>query len=173
MMIPMVILGVLSVIGGFYGTPWQRLDWRVPRARRSTALLDYQPATRASGSLDAVGLVLALFGIGVAWAALRSSADPASQTKASALVVAFVSSGLGIDALYDARHRAPTAGAGTRPARGRRGRRARRRHARRRRRSSALAARAARRLQTGYARNYALAIFVGAALILLYFMIFP
>ena len=30
-----------------------------------------------------------------------------------------------------------------------------------------------RRLQTGYARNYALAIFVGAALILVYFVVHP
>jgi hypothetical protein len=30
-----------------------------------------------------------------------------------------------------------------------------------------------RRLQTGYARNYALAIFIGAALILVYYVIHP
>jgi NADH-quinone oxidoreductase subunit L len=30
-----------------------------------------------------------------------------------------------------------------------------------------------RRLQTGYARNYALAIFIGAALILVYFVVHP
>ena len=39
--------------------------------------------------------------------------------------------------------------------------------------SSPLAVAALRTLQTGYARNYAVWIFLGAALIVLYFMIFP
>ena len=37
----------------------------------------------------------------------------------------------------------------------------------------AAGSRALRTLQTGYARNYAVWIFLGAALIVLYFMIFP
>ena len=39
--------------------------------------------------------------------------------------------------------------------------------------SSPLAVARCARLQTGYARNYAVWIFLGAALIVLYFMIFP
>jgi NADH-quinone oxidoreductase subunit L len=117
-----------------------------------------------------VGLGVALLGIGYAW--LRYGRRPMSVSEKEAPVAAFVRSGLGIDTLYSAVIVRPllALGGGLRTVvedgvldggtRGVGG-------------LFAAGSRALRTLQTGYARNYAVWIFLGAALIILYFMVFP
>ena len=169
MLVPMVILAVLSLIGGFYGAPWN--DWigefLSPTVHSVPGLPTSDPRFWIS---DAVGLGVALLGIGYAW--LRYGRRQMSVSEKEAPTVAFVRSGLGIDALYSAVIVRPMLAlgrglravvedraldGGTRGVGG----------------LFAAGSRALRTLQTGYARNYAVWIFLGAALIVLYFMIFP
>jgi NADH-quinone oxidoreductase subunit L len=169
MLIPMVILAVLSLIGGFYGTPWN--DWIGEFLSPTVHSLPDIPAGDPRALIsDLVGLGVALLGIGYAW--LRYGRGRTSVSENEAPVAAFVRSGLGIDALYSAVIVRPllalgrglrtvvednlldggTRGVGDLFAAGSRG---------------------LRTFQTGFVRNYAVWIFLGAALIVLYFMVFP
>ncbi|HEY7019809.1 MAG TPA: NADH-quinone oxidoreductase subunit L [Ktedonobacterales bacterium] len=169
MLIPMVILAVLSLLGGFYGTPWN--DWigefLSPTVHSVPGLPTSDPRFWIA---DAVGLGVAILGIGFAWLRYGRGQVRISETEAPA--VAFVRSGLGIDALYSAVIVRPLLAlgrglravvedsvldGGTRGVGG----------------LFASGSRTLRTLQTGYARNYAVWIFLGAALIVLYFMVFP
>ena len=169
MFIPMAILAVLSLLGGFYGTPWN--DWigefLSPTVHSVPGLPTSDPRFWIA---DAVGLGVALLGIGFAW--LRYGRGQISVSEKEAPAVAFVRSGLGIDALYSAIIVRPLLAlgrglrtvvedgaldGGTRGVGG----------------LFAAGSRGLRTLQTGFARNYAVWIFLGAALIVLYFMIFP
>ncbi|HEX3270975.1 MAG TPA: NADH-quinone oxidoreductase subunit L [Ktedonobacterales bacterium] len=169
MFIPMVILAVLSLLGGFYGTPWN--DWigefLSPTVHSVPGLPTSDPRFWIA---DAVGLGVAILGIGFAW--LRYGRGQIGVSEKEAPVVAFVGSGLGIDALYSAVIVRPLLAlgrglrvvvedraldGGTRGVGG----------------LFAAGSRGVRTLQTGYARNYAVWIFLGAALIVLYFMVFP
>jgi NADH-quinone oxidoreductase subunit L len=169
MFIPMVILAVLSLLGGFYGTPWN--DWigefLSPTVHSVPGLPTSDPRFWIA---DAVGLGVAILGIGFAW--LRYGRGQIGVSEKEAPAVAFVGSGLGIDALYSAVIVRPLLAlgrglrvvvedraldGGTRGVGG----------------LFAAGSRGVRTLQTGYARNYAVWIFLGAALIVLYFMVFP
>ena len=169
MFIPMAILAVLSLLGGFYGTPWN--DWigefLSPTVHSVPGLPTSDPRFWIA---DIVGLGMALLGIGFAW--LRYGRGQISVSEKEAPAVAFVRSGLGIDALYSAIIVRPLLAlgrglrtvvedgaldGGTRGVGG----------------LFAAGSRGLRTLQTGFARNYAVWIFLGAALIVLYFMIFP
>jgi NADH-quinone oxidoreductase subunit L len=169
MFIPMVILAVLSLLGGFYGTPWN--DWigefLSPTVHSVPGLPTSDPRFWIA---DAVGLGVALLGIGYAW--LRYGRGQISVSEKEAPAVAFVKSGLGVDALYSAVIVRPLLAlgrglravvedraldGGTRGVGG----------------LFAAGSRALRTFQTGFVRNYAVWIFLGAALIVLYFMVFP
>ena len=169
MFIPMVILAVLSLLGGFYGTPWN--DWigefLSPTVHSTPGLPTSDPRFWIA---DAVGLGVAILGIGFAW--LRYGRGQIGVSEKERPAVAFVRSGLGIDVLYSAVIVRPLLAlgrglrtvvedraldGGTRGVGG----------------LFAAGSRGLRTLQTGFARNYAVWIFLGAALIVLYFMIFP
>jgi NADH-quinone oxidoreductase subunit L len=169
LLVPMVILAVLSVIGGFYGTPWN--DWIGEFLSPTVHSVPDIPAGDPRALIsDLVGLGVALLGIGYAW--LRYGRGQTSVSVRESPAAVFVRSGLGIDALYGAVIVRPLLAlarglrtvvedgvldGGTRGVGG----------------LFAAGSRALRTLQTGYARNYAVWIFLGAALIVLYFMIFP
>jgi NADH-quinone oxidoreductase subunit L len=169
LLVPMVILAVLSFIGGIYGLPGS--DWiggfLSPTVHSLPGLPTNDPRFWIS---DLVGLGVALLGIGYAW--LRYGRGRASVAEKESPVAGFVRSGLGIDALYGVAIVRPLLAlgrglrtlvedsildGGTRTVGG----------------LFASGSRALRGLQTGYARNYAVWIFLGAALIILYFMVFP
>ena len=167
MTIPMGILGVLSIVGGFVDTPL------------NTWLTDFlAPVTGSapgpSGLPLWVGLILSLaaglLGIAVAWA--RYGVRTPSLAQSRNPLVIFLEHRYYIDELYDAVIVRPLLAlgrwlrrdvegialdGGTRQLSGLVG----------------LTSRGLRALQTGYARNYALAIFLGAALIVLYYVIHP
>jgi NADH-quinone oxidoreductase subunit L len=169
MFIPMLILAVLSLLGGFYGTPWN--DWIGEFLSPTVHSVPGLPTSDLRFWIaDAVGLGVAILGIGFAW--LRYGRGQISVSEKEAPAVAFVRSGLGIDVLYSAVIVRPLLAlgrglravvedraldGGTRGVGG----------------LFAAGSRALRTLQTGYARNYAVWIFLGAALIVLYFMVFP
>jgi NADH-quinone oxidoreductase subunit L len=169
MFIPMVILAVLSFIGGIYGLPGS--DWIGEFLSPTVHSVPGLPTSDLRFWIaDAVGLGVALLGIGFAW--LRYGRGQASVADSESQVAVFVRSGLGIDALYSAVIVRPLLAlgrglravvedrvldGGTRGVGG----------------LFAAGSRALRTVQTGYARNYAVWIFLGAALIVLYFMIFP
>jgi NADH-quinone oxidoreductase subunit L len=169
MFIPMAILAVLSLLGGFYGTPWN--DWIGEFLSTTVHSVPGLPTSDPRFWIaDAVGLGVAILGIGFAW--LRYGRGQISVSEKEAPAVAFVRSGLGIDALYSAVIVRPLLAlgrglrtvvedraldGGTRGVGG----------------LFAASSRASRTLQTGYARNYAVWIFLGAALIVLYIMVFP
>ena len=167
MTIPMGILAVLSVIGGFVDTPL------------NTWLSDFLApvmgsAPEPSGLLLWVGIILSLaaglLGIALAWA--RYGARTPSLAPSRNPLVIFLEHRYYIDELYDVTIVRPIQAlgrwlrrdvegvaldGGTRQVSGLVG----------------LTSRGLRALQTGYARNYALAIFLGAALIVLYYVIHP
>src|SRR5262249_20754660 len=97
MFVPMVILTFLSVIGGIYGLPSS--DWigefLTPTVHSAPGLPSSDPRFWIA---DIVGLGVALLGIGYAW--LRYGRGLISVSEREAPAVAFVRSGLGIDALY-------------------------------------------------------------------------
>jgi NADH-quinone oxidoreductase subunit L len=169
MLVPMVILAVLSFVGGIYGLPWN--DWIGEFLSPTVHSVPDIPAGDPRALIsDLVGLAVALLGIGYAW--LRYGRGRTGVSEREGPTTAFVRSGLGIDALYGAVIVRPllAVGRGLRRlvedealdggARGVAG-------------LFAAGSRALRGFQTGYARNYAVWIFLGAALIILYFMVFP
>jgi NADH-quinone oxidoreductase subunit L len=170
MLAPMAILALLSVVGGFYGLPFANGigSFLAPVLGTSPAL---------SGGVFWLNLVFGLsaafFGIGIAW--VRYSGQEGGQRiTASApnvivralahgyyldnvfnflivtptVLLADALRGIGEDSLFDGGSR----GIG---------------------RAVTSTSRGLRRLQTGYVRNYALAILVGAALILFFYFVHP
>jgi NADH-quinone oxidoreductase subunit L len=169
MSVPMAILAVFSVIGGFYGTPWNDLIGQF-----------LQPVTGGVGAMspgsalfwvgEAAGLACALLGIGLAWM-VYGARQPAFAPTRNPLVV-LLEHRYYIDELYDLVFVRPLVWLGGVTRRtvegvlldgGSRG-------------VATLVGWTSvglRALQTGYARMYALAIFLGAALIVLYYVIHP
>jgi NADH-quinone oxidoreductase subunit L len=170
MMVPMIILGILSVIGGFYGTPWNDAIGTFLEPSTHTVNVGVPPGSGLFWSGTAIGLVTGLIGIAIAWA-LYARRQPRFAPSRNPLVV-LLQHKYYIDELYDAVIVVPIMSIGVLWRIGLeeglfgRG-------------SSGLGqlvggmSKGLRRLQTGYARNYALAIFVGAALILVYFVVHP
>ena len=170
MAIPMGILAVLSVIGGFDGTPFRDIFDEF----LSPAVGGVSPLSPAAGAIFwisiAAGLLVALIGIGVAW--LGYGARQAYFEPSKNPVVVFLSNRWYIDSLYDHVIVNPIVWLGTVLRRGIEG--------------IALdggsrgvgavvgwTSAGLRSLQTGYVRNYALAIFIGASLIVLYYVVHP
>ncbi|HEX5440260.1 MAG TPA: NADH-quinone oxidoreductase subunit L, partial [Ktedonobacterales bacterium] len=170
MMIPMMILGALSVIGGFYGTPWG--DWigSFLEPVTHTTNLGVPAGNGLFLSGFALGLVTGPIGVAIAWAlyARREASFAESRNP----IVVFLRHRYYIDDLYDAVIVQPIVAIGSLWRIGLEG---------------GLfdggshglgllvasVSKGLRRLQTGYARNYALAIFIGAVLILVYYVIHP
>jgi NADH-quinone oxidoreductase subunit L len=169
MLVPMVILALLSAIGGVYGLPGSDLIGKFlsPSVHSVPGAPTGDPRFWIS---DLVGLGVALLGIAYAW--VRYGRGRAGVAVKESPVAAFIRSGLGVDALYGVAIVRPLLAlgrglralvedsvldGGTRSVGG----------------VFASGSRALRDLQTGYARNYAVWIFLGAALIILYFMVFP
>jgi NADH-quinone oxidoreductase subunit L len=171
MLVPMAALAVLATFGGFYGLPFANAI--------GTFLA---PVLGTSPSLGGgifwlnllMGLAAAFFGIGIAWVrysgqkgaqrvAVTARRSPVVRAAASGfyldnlfnlllvmptMLFADALRGLAEDALFDGGSR----GIG---------------------RAVSATSRGLRRLQTGYVRNYALAILVGAALILFFYFLHP
>ena len=169
MLAPMVILAALSVVGGFYGTPLA--NWfQTFLAPATPGAKDLSP-TLFWISL-AAGLIFALAGIALAYLRYgRVTTVPAADESASGLIT-FLRRRYYVDDLYDAALVKPivalgrglqsgledeTLDGGTRGVGGF---------------FSGLSD-SLRSLQTGYTRNYALLIFLGAALFLLYAVMRP
>jgi NADH-quinone oxidoreductase subunit L len=169
MMVPMLILGLLSIIGGVYGLPGTDkigdfLGSVVPSVEAPT------PSSGVFWISLVLGLAAALVGIGVAW--VGYGARLASFTPSRNPLVVLLEHRYYVDDLYDAVFVRPVIAAGAFLQRGLE--------------DDALdggtrglgwlvaqTGRGLRGLQTGYARNYALAIFLGAALIVLFYVIHP
>ncbi|HEU4785215.1 MAG TPA: NADH-quinone oxidoreductase subunit L [Ktedonobacterales bacterium] len=170
MMVPMIVLGVLSVIGGFDGTPWNDTIGAFLEPSTHTVNMGIPPGSGLFWSGTAIGLVTGPIGIAIAWA-LYARRQPRFAPSRNPLVI-LLQHKYYIDELYDAVIVVPVISIGVLWRIGLeeglfgRG-------------SSGLGqlvggmSKGLRRLQTGYARNYALAIFVGAALILVYFVVHP
>jgi NADH-quinone oxidoreductase subunit L len=168
MLVPMTILAVLATIGGFYGLPFANGigTFLAPVLGNSPAV------TGASYWLSLTsGLLAALGGIGVAWLQYGRGRYAVPAAAPGAFVQVF-RSGYFLDALFAALLVTPVVAVATAF-----------KHfsedtlfeggSRVVARSVAVASTGLRRLQTGYVRNYALVIFVGAALILLFYVIHP
>ena len=166
MAIPMVILAALSVVGGFYGTPWHNAigDFLSPVTGRSP---EVSPSNGLFWIGIAAGLVAGLLGIAIAWA--RYGRSQPSFTGKGSPVIRLLENRYYIDAFYDRAIVRPIVGLGLLLRRGVEG--------------VALdggsravgsvvgwSSRVLRGVQTGYARTYALGIFLGAAAIVLYFV---
>jgi NADH-quinone oxidoreductase subunit L len=170
MMAPMVILAALSVLGGFYGTPWGDVIGTFLEPATHTANVGVSTGGGLFWLAFALGLVTGPIGIAIAWARYARR-EPRFGVSRNPLVV-LLQHKYYIDELYDAVLVLPTLSlgilgrlgledgffAGVSRSTGLL--------------TSGLS-QGLRRLQTGYARNYALAIFVGAALILVYYVIHP
>ncbi|MFI5273109.1 MAG: hypothetical protein ACHQ4H_08775, partial [Ktedonobacterales bacterium] len=165
--VPMGVLAVLSLIGGFDGTPLN--NWLGDFLAPATG-----SAPEPTGGLLWLGIVLslalALLGIAIAWA--RYSARRPSLAPSRNPLVIVLEHRYYVDELYDAVLVRPLLALGRLLRRdvegvaldgGSRGLAG----------VIGLTSRGLRALQTGYARNYALAIFLGAALIMLYYVIRP
>jgi NADH-quinone oxidoreductase subunit L len=168
MLVPMTILAVLATVGGFYGLPFANgiETFLAPVLGTSPAV------TGASYWVSlALGLLASLGGIGIAWLQYGRSryAVPAAVPGG---FIRVVQSGYYLDALFGALLVTPVVAiatvfkhfsedtlfeGGSRLVA----------------RSVFVTSTGLRRLQTGYVRNYALVIFVGAALILLFYVIHP
>jgi NADH-quinone oxidoreductase subunit L len=168
MLVPMTILAILATVGGLYGLPFVN-----GIGTFLAPVLGTSPAVSGGSywlSL-ALGLAAALGGIGVAWLQYGRSgyAVPAA---APGGFVRLLRSGYYLDALFGALLVTPVVAIATAC-----------KHfsedtlfeggSHMVARSVVVASSGLRRLQTGYVRNYALVIFVGAALILLFYMIHP
>jgi len=167
MLVPMAILAVLATVGGFDGLPFADSIEKFLEPVLGTS----PKVTGGSFWLSlALGLAAALIGIGVAWA--RYGAYPRVRFARARGLAAVALRGYYLDAVYGALLVTPILALGA--------------SLRRVGESAAFdggsqwlargvvaSSRALRSLQTGYARNYALAIFVGAALILLFYLIHP
>ncbi len=170
MLVPMGILAVLAVIGGFINTPFDGA---------LTAFL--APAVPGGFGLPsgsaifwialALGLISGPIGIGIAWARYGRGRQPSFAPSRNPLLVLWDHKYY-VDELYDRVIVRPVLGLGTLLRRGvedlaldggSRGVGA----------VVGLASRGFRALQTGYARNYALAIFLGAVLMVLYYVTRP
>jgi NADH-quinone oxidoreductase subunit L len=168
MTIPMVILAVLSFAGGFYGTPWKDLIGGL------LAPVTGVPVGLPVGSATmwismALSLACALLGIAIAWTGYGARQPRFAPSRNP--LVAFLANRWYVDAIYDRAIVRPiiwisglASGAieggaldgGSRGLAWAFGR----------------TSRGLRTLQTGYVRNYALGILLGAAALLLYFVIF-
>jgi NADH-quinone oxidoreductase subunit L len=167
MSVPMLVLLVLSVIGGAYGLPWLNAlgGFLQPVTGAAVELATSNPLLYVN---MAAGLLAALAGIGLAWRAYGARAASFVPSR-NPLVVA-AEHRYYIDDLYDAVFVRPVVWLSVQLRRGIEG--------------VALdgGTRGAgsfvgwtsgvlRSLQTGYARNYALLLFLGAAAILVYYVI--
>ncbi len=168
MSMPMAVLAVLSVFGGFVGTPWNDAigAYLEPVVRSTT------PGLLASSGAFwlslAAGLAAGLLGIGIAWTRYGRGQNVPSGARNPFVVL--LAHGYYVDDLYDRVTVRPivwlgrtlrggledaTLDGGTRGVG----------------RVIAGLSTGVRALQTGYARSYALAIFLGAAAIVLYYVI--
>jgi NADH-quinone oxidoreductase subunit L len=167
MAVPMVLLAVLSLIGGYYGIPG--VDWigdlLAPVTAAPIGLTGWSSTFWISMG---IGLAAALLGLGIAWAnygARQHAFEPSRNPLHQLLEHKYY-----VDELYDRIIVRPIVWFGRLTTRGVEG--------------VALdgGSRALgwvtsrlsaglRRLQTGYVRNYALGILLGAALILLYYVV--
>jgi NADH-quinone oxidoreductase subunit L len=168
MLAPMAILAVLSFAGGFYGLPWKDLlgDLLSPVVGAPVGLT---PGTSTYWLSLALGLACSLLGIAVAWS-LYGARQPRFAPSRNP-VHQFLSQRWYVDTIYDRLIVRPTLGLGRLASHaieglaldgGGRGV------------SWALARTSAglRALQTGYVRTYALGILLGAAALVLYFVVF-
>jgi NADH-quinone oxidoreductase subunit L len=171
MLAPMAILALLAIVGGFYGVPF---------ANGIGTFLT--PVLGASPSLSGgifwlnllLGLAMALLGIGVAWRryAGRQAGRRVVVTVPQTAVVTAAARGFYLDNLFNLLLVIPTVllaqalrvlaedalfDGGSRGIG----------------RAVSATSRGLRRLQTGYVRTYALAILVGAALILFFYLLHP
>ncbi|MGH2518090.1 MAG: hypothetical protein ACRDHP_20800, partial [Ktedonobacterales bacterium] len=169
MAIPMGILAFLSLVGGFYGTPWNDAigAFLQPVTGGVTAA---QPTSVLFWIGIVAGLAVAILGIFVAYLFFLRR-EPSFAHRHNPLIV-FLDRRWYLDALYDRAIVRPivwTAGMLRRGVEGvtldggTRGVAA----------VAGWVSMGLRALQTGYARNYALGIFLGAALIVLYYVIHP
>src|SRR5690348_3642081 len=161
---PMLILAVLSLVGGFYGAPFSNWlgDFLAPIVGTSPEVSGGTLALNIT-----LGLAAAILGIALAW--LRYGARQASFAPTRNPIVVFFENRYFLDAIYDHAIVRPllwlgrllrrdlegvALDGGTRGVGGVVG----------------WSSGVLRALQTGYARNYALAIFLGAALIVVYYV---
>jgi NADH-quinone oxidoreductase subunit L len=167
MLVPMTILAALATIGGFDGLPFAD---GIEKFLAPVLGTSPQVAGASYWLSLTFGLVAALIGIGIAWA--RYGAHPRVRFAPARGLAAAALRGYYLDEVYGALLVTPVLALGTLLrrvgenaafdgggqwlARG-----------------VVFSSRALRPLQTGYVRNYALAIFVGAALILLFYLIHP
>jgi len=170
MLWPMLILGVLSIVGGFVNAPAPLLaDFLRPVF---SGVPDLALGTVQLWLSVAAGLLASLTGIGVAYVryGARAARFAPSQNPLVRAVVRVLEHGYYVDELYSAVFVQPvlllgqafrvgieeeTLDGGARDVGG----------------LVASISRGLRALQTGYARTYALAIFVGAVAILLYYVV--
>jgi NADH-quinone oxidoreductase subunit L len=168
MLLPMYVLGVLAVIGGLVGIPGN--NWLGDFLGLVTGP-NVEPSSAGMTQLSmALSLAAAGVGIALAWM-LYGARQPTFAPSRNPLVI-FLQHRWYVDALYDRAVVRPLLWIGRGLRRGIEGvaldggSRA-----------SGTVIRATsnglRALQTGYVRNYALAIFVGAALILIFYVIHP
>jgi NADH-quinone oxidoreductase subunit L len=166
MAIPMVILAVLSLVGGFYGTPWNNAIGAFLQPVTGSAPL-LSPSSGLFWISIAAGLVAALLGIAIAWARYGRRQPAFGYT--SSPLVSLLENRYYVDAIYDRAIVRPVEGLGAVTRRsvegvaldgGSRGVGA----------AVNWSSRFLRGAQTGYVRTYALGIFLGAAAIILYFV---
>jgi NADH-quinone oxidoreductase subunit L len=172
MLVPMAVLAFLATFGGFYGLPFA-----------TNAIGTFlAPILGTSSSLTGgifwlnllMGLTAAFFGIGIAWVRYsgQKGAQRAAVTARRSPVVRAAANGFYLDNLFNLLLVVPTVlfadalrglaedalfDGGSRGIG----------------RAVSATSRGLRRLQTGYVRNYALAILVGAALILFFYFLHP
>ncbi|HET8908653.1 MAG TPA: NADH-quinone oxidoreductase subunit L [Ktedonobacterales bacterium] len=170
MMVPMIILAILSVIGGFYGTPWGDAIGSFLEPVTHTTTTGVSTGSGLFWLAFALGLATGPIGIAIAWARYARR-EPKFRVSRNPLVK-LLEHRYYIDDLYDAIFVRPVVAisslwrVGLEEGFFEGG-------------SNGIGlvvggmSKGLRRLQTGYARNYALAIFIGAALILVYYVIHP
>jgi NADH-quinone oxidoreductase subunit L len=169
LLVPMVVLGLLALVGGLYGTPWANWigNFLAPVTGPVVELV-------TGGALFWLSILLSLAagagGILLAW--MLYGARQHDFAASHNWLVRFLEQRWYVDALYDHVLVRPTLALGRALRRwlegvaldgGGRGV------------GTVLARTSAglRALQTGYARNYAVAILLGAALILIYYVVHP